>query len=351
MRRIVMIVFVMSLVLYLPFAFAEEEGIVPILCANGDLNELGAVFPGESATFPLYASVLAEIIRNDTSLNLRPILVGSIGEFVEYLAYPQTYVGVISLYDASLPGDLQGPMIEQFGRGVGLVGINDIANIIFAGNVSKEILPAFANMTSPGQLAIVEGKIVMGHTYVKSDPTHPIAQDLPDEMSFSDVELFWSCLTKETKVKDPPKPPAGTLNVVYKVKEKKSCYEDGMVPAVIAYENVGRSVTFPAVGLNERGGPGDYSAVVYDPNFQTMFKNCVRWAAESGKTSYQQRMDDFNLQISMFEDERAKLMEEASDWKKKSSQRRMIRLALFTVLGLVAIGVVYRVTFVSSEEE
>ena len=138
---------------------------------------------------------------------------------------------------------------------------------------------------------------------------------------------------------------------MYKVREAKSPYEDGMVPGIVAYENVGRSVTIPAFGLNERGGPSDYSTVVYDPDFQTLFRNCVRWAAESGRMSLQQRMEDSEARIKKFEDERSELREEASDWRNKTSQRRTIRLALFTGLGLAAIAAVYRVTFMTGEQD
>ncbi len=324
----------------LPIA-TGQEGIVPILCANGYQQ-----LPGESNIFGAYASALAQIIANDTSLGLKPVVVGSLGEFVEYLAFPQTYVGIISIYSALIPAELQAAMIELFDRGVGLIGINEVA---FATNLSRTILPVFANATSEGRLTVVGGKIAMGHTYVKSDPTHPIAAGLPDQIFFSDVRLYWSSLAGETKARDPPKPSVGTMAVVYKTQEAKSSYEDGMVPAVIAYEDAGRSVVLPAFGLTERGGPDDYSGVVYNPEFQALLKSCLRWTAERGRTTSQQRMEALKSSLDAFQRKKAELAKEASEWRKKSSQRRIIRLALFTALGLVAIAVVYRLTFKAEE--
>jgi len=77
---------------------ADEPGIVPILCQN-------AYHPmtGEGSTFDRYAAALADIIRNDTSLNLVPVVVHSLGEFAEYLGYPQTYAGVLSLFEEKIP--------------------------------------------------------------------------------------------------------------------------------------------------------------------------------------------------------------------------------------------------------
>jgi len=330
-----------TFVLCLPVALAEE-GIVPILCANG-YQQLS----GETAIFGAYASALAEIIRNDTSLGLKPVVVGSLGEFVEYLAFPQTYVGIISVYAASIPAELQAAMIDLFGKGVGLIGLNEVA---LAGNLSRTILPVFANATSEGRLAVVGGKLAKCHTYVKSDPTHPIAAGLSDQLFFSDVTLYWSSLAGQTKAKDPPKPAAGTMAVVYKTQEVKSSYEDGMVPAVIAYENVGRSVILPAFGLTERGGPDDYSAVVYDPGFQALLRNCVKWTAEAGRSTSQQRMEALKSSLDAFQQQKAELAKEASDWKRRSSQGRIIRVGLFTVLGLAGIAVVYRLTFRTGEE-
>jgi len=126
---------------------------------------------------------------------------------------------------------------------------------------------------------------------------------------------------------------------------KGSPYKDGMVPAVIAYENGGRSVTLPAFGVTERGGPDDYRAVISDPNFQTLFKNSLKWVAERGKTSYQGRLDEFKSRIDESQKEKLRLREEADKWKKKASLRRTTRLAVFTILGIVAIAVVYKLTF------
>ena len=330
-----------AFVLCLPVALAEE-GIVPILCANGYQQ-----LPGETAIFGAYASALAEIIRNDTTLGLKPVIVSSLGEFVEYLAFPQTYVGIISVYSASIPVELQAAMIELCGQGVGLIGMNEVA---FAGNLSRTVMPVFANATSEGRLTIVGGKIAMGHTYVKSDPTHPVAAGLSDQLFFSDVRLYWSSLAGETKAKDPPKPSMGTMTVVYKTQEAKSSYEDGMVSAVIAYENVGRSVMLPAFGLTERGGPDDYSGVVYDPGFQALLRNCLKWTAEAGRSTSQERMEALKSSLDALQEQKAELAKEASDWKRKSSQGRIMRLGLFTALGLVGIAIVYRLTFRTGEE-
>ncbi len=352
MRLTITVVLLALMALTAP-AWGDPDGLVPILCANGYKP-----MPGESASFNEYANGLAEIILNDTSLELQPVVVETFGDFVEYMAYPQTYVGVVSLYQqkvaegqgaalvgfkASISEDLQAAMIEIFDRGVGLIGIGDVA---FGADLSRDVFPVFANMTSPGQLGIVDGKLLKGHSYVISDATHPIAEGLPDEMFFSDVELYWC----DAPGPSPPVPPEGEAAFVYETKESNSGYEDQMVPAVIAYERVGRSVTLPAFGLTERGGPDDYSGVVYDPNFQRLFRNSIEWAAARGRETSEQRMQEAKAKIDELEDRKSEIEEEASDWRRKRSQQRMIRLAVLTALGLVGIGVVYWLTFAKAED-
>ena len=319
---------------------AAEEGLVPILCANAYRP-----MPGEGAVFEAYAEALAEIIENDTSLGLTPVVVHSPGEFVEYLAYPQTYVGVVSYYGGKMGSELEMAIEEIFKRGLGLVGMNMAAT---QSNLSYAVFPVAANMTSPGKLGISGGKLVMGHNYVKS-ADHPITEGLPEEVFFSDVELYWTNCSR--LVTEPPSPPEGSIKVVFKTKEKNTCYADDMIPAVVAYENVGRSVSMPAFGLTERKGADDYSGVVYDPQFQTFFLNSLRWAAEAGAASYEERMDELESRVATCEQERANLIEEASDWKKKASSGRTLRLAIFTILGVLGIAVVYRLTFMSGEGE
>jgi len=347
----VAIILVVSMVL-VPLAFAEEEGIVPIFCGN-DYRAL----PGEGATFDAYAAALAQIIENETSLKLRPVLVHSLGEFTEYLAYPQTYAGIISLFEAKgdmpvptvpIPPDIQLAIQDLFGRGVGLIGINAVA---FFSNLSTSVFPVFANSTSPGKLGISGGKLLMGHEYVLAAPNHPIAAGLPEKMFFSDVELYWSDVeAPQGMVAQVPSPEHGKLTVVYRTKVSGSSYEDEMAPAVITYENGGRSVTFPAFGLTERGGPDDYSSVVYDHSFQKLLTNSLKWVAEKGKETSQKRLEDSKSRIDSMESDKAALKEEATGWKKRKSQGRMIRLAVLTALGIVAIVVVYRITFLSNEE-
>ncbi len=330
------------LFILLPGVAAGERGIVPILCVNGDKQ-----LPGEGPTFQNYSKALAEIISNDASLNLEPIVVGSLGEFVEYLAFPQTHLGIVSLYRASVPAELQRAMIELFDRGVGLIGINEIA---YSGNVSRTILPSFANATSTGRLALIGGKFRKGHDFIKSEASHPITQGLPDQMFLSDVDLYYCNLVGEPKAVDPPKPSEGTLTVLYRVKDAKSGYADGMIPAITAYENVGRSVTLPAFALTERGGPEDYTGVVYDPNFQALLRNSIRWVSEAGSRSAQKRMDEMKSEIDEHLLRRSELSKEASQWKKKSSQKRLLRLGVLTALGVAAIGIVYRYTFMVPEK-
>ncbi len=335
---------------------ADEPGIVPILCQN-------AYHPmtGEGSTFDRYAAALADIIRNDTSLNLVPVVVHSLGEFAEYLGYPQTYAGVLSLFEEKIPEqmdtskfysrtpeDLEKAIYELFRSGVGLVGMNDVA---FCRNLSKTVFPVFANRSTPGQIGIVGGKLQMGHYYLVADPTHPVANGLPEKVFFTDVMMNWCYTTGKGGVEEPPKPAEGEVTFVYKTKVKGSPYKDGMVPAVIAYENGGRSVTLPAFGDTERGGPDDYRAVISDPNFQTLFKNSLKWVAERGKASYQGRLEEFKSRIDASQEEKLRLREEADKWKKKASLRRTTKLAVFTILAIVAIVAVYKLTFKAEVEE
>ncbi len=325
------------LVIIVPGALAQEKGLVPILCVNGDKQ-----LPGEGPTFVNYSEALAEIITNDTSLNLEPIVVSSLGEFVEYLAFPQTYLGIISLYKASMPGELQRAMIELFNQGIGLIGINEI---VHSGNVSRTVLPVFANATSLGRLVLMGGKFRKGHEFISAGASHPVTEGLPEQMFLSSVDLYYCNLVGEPKPTDPPRPPEGTLTVLYRVKDSKSGYEDGMIPAITAYENVGRSVTLPAFGLTERGGPEDYTGVVYDPDFQNLLRNSVRWVAEAGRATAQDRLEGARSSIDEHLENQSELSKEASQWKRKGSRARILRLGVLTALGLVAIGVVYRFTF------
>ena len=137
----------------------------------------------------------------------------------------------------------------------------------------------------------------------------------------------------------PRYPAVGTYHVLYRD-------ENSEAPAIVKYENVGRSVTFAAFGGDDiERSPNYFGKFTGTDEFRTLFINSVTWIWDT-EEKYDTSMSSAEQFFEDREEEKEEILKEASRLDQKAKNARTARFIMTFVLAGIAVVAVYWLTFV-----
>jgi len=283
-----------------------------------------------------FATVLAEVIEEGTQFDVA--LAPDIREFSIMLLMPQVrlvvfgptleFLNIPELYREGALGAIQ----WFFENGGGLVGIASAGNVAVTAELSEEVFPIFGNYLALGKFDFDTLMTVVD--YRVKDP-HPISEGIDSMILFEQEYVVH--IDSQTMKRKQIVPDSGCYTVVYEEPSEE-------MPLVVAYENVGRSVTFAGLNLAEQEGPNYYGNVLYQEDFQRVFLNAISWAADNA--AYPASMERREQYIADSEARTQEIAEQVEASEQAEKTQRMwlnIRRILLTIGGIVAIAVIYRI--------
>jgi len=329
-------------------------GIGPCLGSNLSDKKIVLVYCRDD-TMPLgyremmkFSSALAETLRAGLGEEFEVYACTSMSELEQFLLLPQV-VALVSSYVGSKEYSTTLPFETYFQDGMGMVGFNHLCSTQYVGDLARSVFPIFGNSSTMGSMTFVDGEWIRMRTYTKTG-IHMISEGLPDEFTIPDYELNF-CLRSDGKHDEGwPLPPEGSYCVVFSTIGRDSPYGDKMLPGVIAYENEGRSVSFPGFYGSELAGVSSYEKFVNQSNFVKLVSGAVVWASQSGLARRDRLVPSFNQILEDLRNSEEEENKEISAWVSARSARKIFTQIAIIVVGAVSAILVCYLAFLSKPE-
>jgi len=319
----------------------------PLVLADGSGSGLVLVFCYNSETDPPFRDMTHFAFNLSSCLSameengaLQFIPCTSLSELHQFLNLPQVVAVVISVV-GPLDEELRTRLESMFSDGLGLVGFNHVCKKSLSGSLAERVFPIFGNMSAKGKMTLVGSKWIRTRTYYRS-AEHPITEGLPENFTLPDFEIAY-CSRSDGKFSEGwPTPPEGTYTVLYTTTDRKSPYPGKLLPGVVAYENGGRSVSFPGFYATETKGVESFANFVSDPIFARLVYNAVKWVSEAGAKSSEQRLSTFSAMLEGFHEELESAERNLESYRKARASSKLILQVLVVLCGagLIALTVV-----------
>ncbi len=321
-------------------ASCQVKPLVVIACFDGQK------YPPEFC--PNYSKAVLEFAREAIGDAYGPeIEVRTVGDWfflLDVLTLPNVIGGLISLREGQfqLSKMRQDDLVEAFGKGLGLVGVNFMGYYSSMGRVSEVVFPLNGTKTAPGK--VVRGTYVTArHTHVKL-VDNPVTRNLPDTISIPDSSLIYHHpISKEGWWT----PPEGKMTVLYACTTASS---DGQVPSVVLYERgKGRSVTLAGLRHNDATGLyhkdlGWFNHSISLPEVRQLLADALVYVLEpfASAEPLKARMEDSLL----FVEERLQSLKAEVETAKDSARRlrnesMASTLVVIALSGLAGVAIVY----------
>jgi len=328
--------------------------IGPCLGANLSDRKIVLVYCRDD-TMPLgyremmkFSSALAENLRVGLGDEFEVYACTSMSELKQFLLLPQV-VALVSSYVGSNEYNTTLPFEMFFLDGMGMVGFNHLCSTQYVGDLARSIYPVFGNSSTKGSMTFVDGEWIRMRTYTKTGQ-HMISEDLPEEFTIPDYELNF-CLRSDGKHDQGwPLPPEGSYCVVLSTVGRDSPYGDKALPGVIAYENQGRSVSFPGFYGSELAGVSSYEKFVNQSNFVKLVSGAVVWASQSGLARRDRLVPTFNKTLEDLKKSEEEENKEISAWVSARSARKIFTQIAIIIVGAVSAVLVSYLAFFSKPE-
>jgi hypothetical protein len=303
---------------------------IPIGVCQDEPKPLILIFAPET---PMYGNDLKRLIEEDDRIDAEVQVMESTEIFRIKLNFPNVKMVIVTI-QTSLNQGIGSVLKWYFSQGGGLVGLGFAGARQAVGNASEEVFPIFGNSYTTGAYNAAERKVFF--TFIKEEDD-PISNGLGDITIPSHKLSLSFNLSSNTYL--PRSPAVGTCKVLYR--DEKSG-----APAIVKYENVGKSVAFAAFGADDiEISPNHFRKFIDTDEFRTLFTNSVAWVWNA-EEKYETSMNTAEQFFEDRENEKAEILEEASRLDKKAKNARTTRFILTFVLAGIGIVAVYWLTFV-----
>jgi hypothetical protein len=295
-----------------------------------------------------FSSALAQTIRTELGEEYEVYACTSMSELKQFLLLPQAIV-LVSSYVGSSENNSTLPFDRYFEDGMGMVGFNHLCRTEYVGDMARSIFPVFGNSSTMGSMTFLDGQWIRMRTYTKTD-RHMISEGLPEEFTIPDYELNF-CLRSDGKhVEGWPLPSEGSYCVVFSTVGRDSPYKDKLLPGVIAYENEGRSVSFPGFYGSELAGVSSYEKFVNQSNFMKLISGAVLWTSQSGVARRDRLGANFDRILEDLGNRATEENREIKAWVSERSTRKIITQIAIIAMGTVSVALVSYLAFISRPE-
>jgi len=321
--------------------------LLPLVLADSSGSGLVLVFCYNSETDPPFRDMIRFASNLSSSLSamegnggLQFVPCTSLSELHEFLNLPQVVAVVISVV-GPLDEELRTRLESMFSDGLGLVGFNHVCKKPFSGSLAERVFPIFGNRSARGKMTLVGKRWIRTRTYYRS-AQHPITEGLPENFTLPDFEIVY-CSRSDKKFSEGwPTPSRGIYTVLYTTTDRKSPYPGKLLPGAVAYENRGRSVSFPGFYATETKGVESFTNFVSNPTFTRLVYNAVKWVSEAGAKSSEERMSTFSAILEGFREELESTESNLESWRKARASGKLILQTLVVLCGaaLTALTVV-----------
>lgn len=318
----------------------EDEKLVLVFC----YDETTSVLLREMVSFSMD---LSSVIEEELGEEYQVIPCTSFSELRQYLQTPNV-VTIVTSYLGDGEINTTFPYRPLFQDGMGLLGFNHLCSNELSGDLAIEVFPIFGNASTKGTMTLVNRTWMRLRTYNRS-ADHPVSEGMPSSFTIPEYELTF-CKTPAGR-DTWPKPRDGVYTVVFTTTSKDSEYDQGLLPGVVAYENGGRSVSFPGFYGSEKQGVTSYENFVNDPVFVKLVSNGVRWASVSGEERMSRLQPDFAAGLDEFRSVIEEERDEIQRWRKAQSGGRLGLQIAVIVIGAAALSLTLFLTLVSREDE
>jgi hypothetical protein len=323
-------------------ATISEKKIVLVYCRD-DTMPLGY------REMMKFSSSLSETLRAGLGDEFEVYACTSMSELQHFLLLPQV-VALVSSYVGSNEYNSTLPFGAYFEDGMGMVGFNHLCNTQFGGDLARNVFPIFGNASTRGSMTFVDGEWIRMRTYAKAGQ-HAVGDGLPDEFTIPDYELNF-CLRSDGKHGQGwPLPSEGSYCIVFTTTGRDSPYQGQMLPGVVAYEDEGRSVSFPGFYGSELPGVSSYEKFVNESLFMKLVSNAVVWVSESGLERRDRLAAGFSESLQSLKDRMESEGEEMRAWVNARSARKTVIQVGIIGVGLAAAAVASYLSFIRKKEE
>jgi hypothetical protein len=303
---------------------------IPTVIGQEQTKPLILIFAPKS---PMYGNDLKRLIEEDDRIDAEVQVLESSEIFRVKLYFPNVKMTIVTI-QTSLNQGIESVLEWYFSQGGGLIGLGFAGAEQAVGNASQNVFPIFATSYTSGIYVPAEKKIYF--TFLKEEDD-PISNGLGD-ITIPSHKLALS-FNGSSNTYLPRSPAVGTYKVLYRD-------ENSGAPAIVKYENVGKSMTFAAFGGDDiERSPNYFGKFTSTDEFRTLFTNSVSWVWNA-EEKYQASMDTAEQFFKAREDEKTDILEEASRLDKKAKNARTTRFIMTFVLTGIGVVAVYWLTFV-----
>ena len=303
---------------------------IPTVVCQEQTKPLILIFAPKS---PMYGNDLKRLIEEDDRIDAEVQVFESSEIFRVKLFFPNVKMAIVTI-QTSLNQGIESVLEWYFSQGGGMIGLGFAGAEQAVGNASQNVFPIFGTSYTSGTYVPAEKKIFF--TFLKEEDD-PISNGLGD-ITIPSHKLALS-FNGSSNTYLPRYPEVGTYKVLYRD-------ENSGAPAIVKYENVGKSVTFAAFGGDDiERSPNYFGKFTGTDEFRTLFTNSVAWIWNS-EEKYETSMSSAEQFFNDREDERAGILEEASRLDQKAKNARRTRFIMTFVLAGIGVVAVYWLTFV-----